>query len=114
MEPVEPEFNVQRDLEYIRNELIAKTIKGTYVKFSRQLNALSVIDGPKSQFERYWISKYCRRPEELKLIMEALRNLFSTGLTPPEKMLKMIEDSNDFESEKLKARLILKPNKPRK
>lgn len=114
MEPMEPEFNVQRDLEYIRNELIAKTIKGTYIKFSRHLNAISVIDGTKSQFERYWISKYCRRPKELKQIMEALENLFSTGLTSPEKMLKMIEDSNDFESEKLKARLILKPNKPRK
>lgn len=111
MEP--DELNVIRDLDYIHREIISKTNKSTgektYIKFSRILNAVSIIGGPKSQFEKYWSSKYQKRPEEHKQIMEAIQDLFEDGLTPPEKMIKLIENSNDRQSEKDLAISLLIP-----
>lgn len=105
----EVELDVKRDLDYINNELISITHENTYVKFSRPLNAVSVVGGPKSQFERYWFSKYTKKPNEQKQIMNALDELFNSKLTPPEDMIKMIEKSNDSENEKSRAIFLLRP-----
>lgn len=107
----EAELNVQKDIEYINNELISITHDETYIKFSRPLNAVSVVGEPKSQFERYWFSKYTKRQIEQKQIMETLENLFENKLTPPEEMIAMIEKSDDVESEKIKAISLLRPKR---
>jgi hypothetical protein len=108
MEP--EELDVTRDIEYINNEIISSTNeKDSYIKYSRALNAVSLIGAPKSQFEKYWSSKYIRRPKEHKQIMKALDNFFVTKLTPKEKMVELVVNSKDFQSEKDKALSLLLP-----
>lgn len=105
---------LQNDLIYIENEIIAmqpdideetedEEERYKYVKFSRALNAVAVINLTKKQYRNYWRTLYRANPKELKMIMDKIDDKFENGLTTPKEMIKIIKESKDFESEKKNA-----------
>lgn len=99
------------DLIYIENEIIAmqpqinelaedEDEKYRYVKFSRALNAVSAINLTKKQFKNYWKTLYKNSPEKLEIILNKIDEKFENGLISKEEMIKKIEESKDYESEK--------------
>lgn len=108
---------LKRDLAYIKNDLIAKQLqkdikedyreeddeKEKYVKFSKILRAVTVVNMTKKQYKRYWESQYKPYPEKHKIILEAIEEKFKNGLTSQEEMINIINLSKDSESEKKRA-----------
>lgn len=97
------EYNLKRDLHYINKEIIAKQPNGNYCKFSRILNAVTVIDISQEQIIKYWTSRYTKNSDAYNQIVEAVHNKLTKGLISTDKMMQMIANSNDFDSEKHKA-----------
>ena len=95
-------LNVERDLKYINSEIISKQIDGNYVKWSRILNAVSVIGLTEHQFIDYWSKRY-KNSKDLPTILECCKNKLSSGLIEPDKMITLIKHSKDFEKEKIRA-----------
>lgn len=102
--------DVEADLKYIENELIAKQYKKDeetgefrYVKFSRVLKCVAVINLTKKQYINYWTAQYKSYPKELKRILEKIDDKFENGLISPEEMIALVKESKDFESEKRNA-----------
>lgn len=95
-------LNVERDLKYINSEVISKQIDGNYVKWSRILNAVSIIGLTEHQFIDYWSKRY-KNSKDLPTIVECCKNKLQNGLMEPDKMINLIKHSKDFEKEKVKA-----------
>ena len=108
---------LRRDLAYIKKDLISKQLqkdiredshededeKEKYVKFSKILGAVTVVNMTKKQYKRYWESQYKPYPEKYKIILEAIEEKFKSGLTTQEEMINIISLSKDAESEKKRA-----------
>lgn len=115
---------VNRDLNYIKNDLICKQYKprididengnrekvDLYCKFCRPLNAVSVINMPKSQYIKYWTTAYNSYPEKLLIILKAIDKKFKEELISAEKMIYYILKSNDYILEKKQAIKLLEEN----
>lgn len=120
MENIQIDINkkIKRDLEYIKNDLIAKQSNKNksddedeielYVKFSRIINSIAVINMTKKQYKKYWTTQYQKFPEKLGIILAAIKEKFSNGLMTSEEMIKIIENGKDRESEKKSAIKVLK------
>lgn len=97
---------IKLDIAYIRRELLAeqKTRDGRnrklYIKFSRILNGVTVIDLTKEKYIEYWKGQYIRHPEMFKQIEDVIEEKFENGLISKEKMIKLIKQGNDSEQEK--------------
>ena len=116
---------LKRDLAYIKNDLISKQLqkdikdndcededeKEKYVKFSRLLGAVTIMNLTKKQYKKYWESQYKSYPEKNEIIMKAVEEKFQNGLIPREDMINMIKKSKDFESEKKRAIKLLSERK---
>lgn len=117
---------LKRDLLYIKTDLISKQLqkdfredsyededeKEKYVKFSKLLGAVAVVNMTKKQYKRYWESQYKAYPEKNQIILDAIEEKFKKGLTPQEEMINIINLSTDVESEKKRAiRLLSKRRK---
>lgn len=100
---VDIQSRVKKDIEYINNEIIAKQIDGNLCKWSRPLNAISVTSLPPKQFFDYWEKQYKNYPEYLNEILSVCLDKLSNGLISRDKMIDLIKNSNDFDSEKEKA-----------
>lgn len=108
---------LKRDLAYIKNDLISKQLqkdikedsregedeKEKYVKFSKILGAVTVVNMTQKQYKRYWESQYKPYPEKYKIILSAIEEKFKNGLTSQEEMINIINLSTDAESEKKRA-----------
>ena len=94
---------VERDLAYIRTEIIARQIDGNLCKWSRPLNAVAIVGLTDKQYMDYWRKQYKYYPEYLDELLVACYDKLSNGLTPRQTLITMIQNSNDFESEKEKA-----------
>lgn len=106
-EEIDITTKITRDLEYINNEIIAKQIDGNLCKWSRVLNTVSIIGLTPKQFLNYWIKQYKFYPEYLDTIMQACLEKLTNGLISREEMISKIQNSVDFESEKIKAIALL-------
>ena len=96
------QLNILRDTNYIKNEIISQQVDGNYVKYSRILKCVSVIGLTKDSFIGYWEKKY-KNSKDLPTIIECCKNKLTNGLTDPNKMILLIQNSKDFQSEKEKA-----------
>ena len=94
---------VARDLDYIKNEVIAQQINGSYCKWSRALKAVSVVDISYKQYIEFWEKQYKNYPEYITEIVDACIDKLDNGLISRQQMAQMIADSNDFVSEKERA-----------
>lgn len=115
--PIDINKRVKRDLLYIKTDLISKQLqkdikddknededeKEKYVKFSKILGAVTVVNMTKKQYKRYWEGQYKLYPEKNKIILEAIEEKFNNNLTPQEEMIEIIKLSKDLESEKKRA-----------
>lgn len=100
---------VERDLEYIKNDIICKQLNDErYIKFCKPLNMIGVIDMTREQYEKYWNTQYLHYPSKRKIIFEAIAEKFKTGLTTTKEMIKIIQNSKDLDQEKSKAIKLLK------
>lgn len=97
---------IKLDIAYIKRELLAeqKTRDGRnrklYIKFSRILNGVTVIDLTKEKYIEYWKGQYIRHPEMFKQIEKTIEEKFENGLISKEKMIQLIKQGNDSEQEK--------------
>lgn len=99
------------DINYIKNEIISQLPNGKYIKYSRLLHAVVVMDFTKNDCIRYWNTRYIRNGKETifyKDIIKAVETMFESGLTPLEEMTKLIENSHDDTVDKVKALKLLK------
>ena len=104
----------ENDLKYIDKEIIAKQLeedlyasnkeeKIKYIKFSRPLNAVSIVNLTKKQYKNYWGSLYKEHSKHYEMIMEKIDEKFSNGLITAEEMIEKIKKSKDSETEKINA-----------
>lgn len=100
---IDIKHRVERDLAYIENEIISKQLDGNLCKWSRPLNAVAIIGLTPKQFFEYWEKQYKYYPTYLDTILKACLDKLTNGLTPNDIMIDMIQKSNDFESEKIRA-----------
>lgn len=110
-----------KDIKYIETDIITKQPKENknckedekynYIKFSKPLNAIAIINMTKAQYKKYWENKYREFPNELEIIFKTIEDKFKNGLTPLKTMIELIENSNDYQSEKEKAINALKERK---
>lgn len=91
------------DLEYIHNEVIAQQPDGAYTKWSRSLNAITVVGITYTQFIDYWVKLYKNYPDYIDDIVKACEDKLDNGLIPREQMIEMIKMSKDYECEKIRA-----------
>lgn len=107
-----------RDLEYIKNDIIAEQeVTGKifnentckmekeklYVKFSRIINAVTIVNMPKRQYINYWKTQYKDYPDKLEKVLQAIEDKFENNLITNKEMAIIILRSDDFESEKKTA-----------
>ena len=91
------------DLQYIQNEVIAQQPDGAYTKWSRILNAVTVVGITYSQFIDYWVKLYKNYPDYVDDIVKACENKLDNDLISREQMIDMIKKSKDYECEKIRA-----------
>lgn len=89
------EQKLQKDLKYIKNELIAEQTDGHYCKFSRALGGIAIIGLTETQYMNYWKNQYKNNSKELPIIMNACKDKFLNGLISQSDMIDMINNSND-------------------
>lgn len=117
---------LKRDLEYIKTDIIAKQpeinknykreeteqdkidAKYFYIKFSKILDAVAVMNMTKKQYKGYWNTQYKDYPDKLEIVLNAIDEKFNNGLTDRKEMIEIIRKSKDFQEEKKKAILLLK------
>lgn len=100
---IELNKKIQRDIEYIQNDILAKQVDGNYIKWSKALNATAIVGLTGNQYYDYWEKQYKSYPEHLDQILEVCTNKLINGLTPPQVMIDMIQNSSDCVTEKEKA-----------
>ena len=105
MNKIEPKFNLQKDLNYIKNDIIAKQHNGNYCKFSKLLDAISISDFTLEYYLKYWTSSSKSRKlteEDIAQIELTILEKFMNGLTDKDTMINLIKNSSDCEKEKTK------------
>lgn len=92
-----------RNVAFIKAEKLAKRLDGNLVKYSDELQAVSVVSMTPNQYIDYWTSKYKNCPELCEEIYKLVTEKLNSGLLDREKMAKLIDRSKDFSSDKQKA-----------
>ena len=94
---------LENDLKYIENLIIAKQNNGKYCKFSKILKSIVITDMSEKDFITYWLLRYKFNSEEdINRIIEACKNKIKNGLISKEEMIDLIINSKDKDSEKVK------------
>lgn len=100
---VDMEKRCRQDIHIIKSDIIAKQTDNNFCKWSKLLSSVSIIGLTKKQYIDYWLTHYKNYPEYSKQIKIACEEKLDNGLISPTKMMTMIYNSKDFESEKEKA-----------
>ena len=91
------------DKKYIQNSIMTQQPNGNYMKFSRLLNAVVVMNETKTDYIKYWYNRYKNEPVYRAAIIDECENKLATGLIPLDEMIHKIETSKDYTKEKVKA-----------
>lgn len=89
--PHSEEEKLEEDIRYINAEIIARLKNGSYCKFSRALNAISILQITKEQYIKYWQMLYKNDELGFKLILEACESKFNDGLTSKKRNVRVIK-----------------------
>lgn len=101
-------FNLDKELKYIDNEIMARRLDGLYMKYSKPLRGISVEGITAKNYLNYYTSKYKTRPkEEQDIIKQHCLNKLKKGLISRQKMKELIEQSSDNSQTKQKLILLL-------
>lgn len=96
-------LNLQKDMAFIKNEILAKQTNGNYCKYSKALRGIAIIDLTEEAHINYWIARYKDRPEDKKQIIKCCKKKLKEDLISSQEMINLILKSKDFASEKQKA-----------
>lgn len=112
------EITFKNDLDYIRDDIVAKQVNGLYCKVSKILKCITVVNITKENYIRYWVKLYEKdkaHPERVDQIREAIINKLENGLTPLEEVIKIQKASSDpIDETKKLIKEITKEAKPDK
>lgn len=103
---------LKEDLDYIKNDIIAKQKNGLFCKYSRLGKFITVTNLSKETHLNYWLSNYKNKynpekyPEKYKIIKETLTSAiddkFENGLTDLDTIIYLEKMSSDSDSVKNK------------
>ena len=68
---------IEKDIEHINSDIIAKQNDGNFCKYSSILKAVAVIGLTKDQYLNYWTVRYQNRPKEVHTIVECCNSNLS-------------------------------------
>ena len=91
------EKSFQGDLEYIRNDVIAKQKNGAYCKFSRPLQCITKYDITEESYRKYWLDQYKHSSKERKdaILKEINEKFKDCNLTDLDKLIELQKQCND-------------------
>ena len=110
------ERNIERDLKYIDQEIVAKQANGKYCKWSVLANTVTVMDFTPEDYLNYWLRTFKGRglvqriiitKEDMKEIKERISKVFERAV-PLEEMIRRVELSNETEKEQKRIKKTLK------
>ena len=93
--------DLDKDLEYIHNDLIAVQPNGSYCKYSRLLKEVSTYNFTEKDYIAYWVGLH-KRSKQLKLIIDTCKEKLHNNLMSTEEMIELVKASKDRDSEKEK------------
>lgn len=81
----------QKDMKYIKNDIIAIQANGLLCKFSKPLSTLTIWDLPKEKYKKYWIDQYRTKGNEKrrKIIEQLVDEKLESGLTSLTEMIDL-------------------------
>lgn len=94
--------NIESDLKYIKEDMIAHQANGCYCKISRILKCVTVENMTKESYLKYWFRQY-KSPKEVnerKRIKEVIDNKFKSGILSLEEAIEIENKSRDTLKEK--------------
>lgn len=91
------------DVNYIRNEIITELYDGTYMKYSKILKSVVVLDLTKEKYINYWSNLYHNNKMYLPQIMKEVEDLFEYRLYDNTTFLKLVEIGKDNTKDKEKV-----------
>lgn len=103
----ENERKLQEDIEFIKNEIIAKQPNGNYCKYCKILEAVIVYDLSEQQYVNFWKQQY-RNEKHRQRIIEACKEKLYNNTISAKEMIDLISKSTDYETEKRNAIKLLK------
>lgn len=94
--------NIESDLKYIEEDMIAHQANGGYCKISRILKCVTVENMTKESYLKYWFRQYKSPKEEneRKRIKEIIDNKFKNGILSLEEAIEIENKSKDTLKEK--------------
>lgn len=90
------------DLQYIKEDIVAKRIDGNYCRFSKILNEVTNCNISYEKYLEYWERNYKNYNEWLPTIMSACKEKLTNNLTNKEEFIELVRNSNDKKEEKRK------------
>lgn len=101
---------MEKDLRYIKNDIIGKQVNGLFCKYSKLAKSITITNLTKDIHLKYWLSVYKvkynpdKYPEKYneasKLIIEAINDKFENGLTDLDIIIDLENKSTDSKKEK--------------
>ena len=96
-------IHINNDINYIKNDILAKQSNKKYCKYSRHARSITVTNMTYDKYVEYWTStgnarKYPK--EAIDLIKETINNKFKSGLISLKSMIELELNSNDREDVK--------------
>lgn len=96
------QWNIERDLAFIKNEIIAKQTDGNFIKYCEPIKAITITGLSEHQYINYWKVKY-KNKEDIDRIVSCCKDKLENGLTDTQTMINLIKYSEDIPKEKTKA-----------
>ena len=94
---------IDRELNYIRKEVLAKQKNDRFCKYSRIAKSITATNFTQDQYINYWVGtlKNRRLPKkEIDRVVEAIIDKFENDLTDLSVVVKLEKLSNDQEKDK--------------
>lgn len=111
---------LDKDLKYIENDIIAKQKNGLYCKYSKMTKSITVTNLSKENHLKYWLGIYKikYKPEEQteqfieasSAITYAIDKKFKSGLISLDEIIELENNSKDTDKEKKKILEIITSN----
>lgn len=96
------QLSIEKDLNFIKNEIIAKQVDGNFLKYCEPIKAVTITGLSKQQYINYWKVKY-KNTEDVDRIVNCCKDKLENGLTDTQTMINLIKYSKDLPKEKTKA-----------
>lgn len=106
---------LEKDLQYIKNEIIAKQKNGKYCKVSRILNSVVVENMTKEQHINYWMNTYKSKKfseADRMAIKKAIEIKMEHDLTDLDEVIRIEKASKDPEKEKARVIKVITAEEP--